>query len=50
VTSEDLAEVAVTHRYHATLNPASIMGRRGAISVADVNGSRMATTTAATAS
>src|SRR5712691_1840362 len=26
VTSEDLAEVAVIHREHATLNPASVMG------------------------
>ena len=41
VTSEDLAEVAVTHRYHATLNPASVMGRRGPVTVADVIGSRM---------
>src|SRR5580704_12564558 len=29
VTSEDLAEVAVTHRYHATLKPDSVMGSRG---------------------
>jgi acetyl-CoA acetyltransferase len=41
VTSEDLAEVAVTHRYHATLNPASVMGGRGPVTVADVVGSRM---------
>ncbi len=41
VTSEDLAEVAVTHRYHATLNPASVMGSRGPITVEDVVGSRM---------
>src|SRR5580658_3395900 len=41
VTSEDLAEVAVTHRYHATLNPSSIMGGRGAITVEDVVSSRM---------
>jgi len=41
VTSEDLAEVAVTHRHHATLNPASVMGRRGPVTVADVIGSRM---------
>jgi acetyl-CoA acetyltransferase len=41
VTSEDLAEVAVRHRYHATLNPASVMGGRGPLSVADVVSSRM---------
>jgi len=41
VTSEDMAEVAVTHRYHATLNPASVMGGRGPITVADVVGSRL---------
>jgi acetyl-CoA acetyltransferase len=41
VTSEDLAEVAVTHRYHATLNPASIMGHKGEITVDDVVSSRM---------
>jgi acetyl-CoA acetyltransferase len=41
VTSEELAEVAVTHRYHATLNPDSIMGRRGEITVDDVLGSRV---------
>ena len=41
VTSEDLAQVAVTHRYHATLNPDSVMGRRGPITVQDVLGSRM---------
>jgi acetyl-CoA acetyltransferase len=40
-TNEDLAEVAVTHRYHATLNPDSIMGRRDPITVEDVVGSRM---------
>ena len=33
VTSEDLAEVAVRHRYHATLNPAWVMGRRGPLTV-----------------
>jgi hypothetical protein len=33
VTSEDLAEVAVPHRYHATLNPASVMGRRSPLTV-----------------
>ncbi len=41
VTSQELAEVAVTHRYHATLNPDSIMGRRGTITVEDVVTSRM---------
>src|SRR5580658_1907606 len=41
VTSEELAEVAVTHRYHATLNPDSIMGRRGEITVEDVLSSRV---------
>jgi acetyl-CoA acetyltransferase len=41
VTSEDLAEVAVRHRYHATLNPDSVMGSRGEITVEDVTGSRM---------
>ena len=41
VTTEDLARVAVTHRYHATLKPDSIMGRRGEITVEDVLSSRM---------
>ncbi len=41
VTSADLAQVAVTHRYHATLNPDSIMGSRGEITVDDVLGSRV---------
>ena len=41
VSSEDLAEVAVTARYHATLNPASLMGSRGPITVSDVVSSRM---------
>lgn len=41
VTSEQLAEVAVTMRYHATLNPASVMGKRGPITVQDVVNSRM---------
>jgi acetyl-CoA acetyltransferase len=36
----DLALVPVIHRYHATLNPASVMGSRGEISVQDVLGSR----------
>ncbi|GAB3275459.1 thiolase family protein [Kineosporia babensis] len=41
VTAEDLAEVAVVNRYHATLNPESVMGRKGEITVQDVVGSRM---------
>ena len=41
VTSEDLAEVAVTHRYHATLNPDSVMGGRGEVTADDVLSSRM---------
>lgn len=41
VTSEQLARVAVDARYHATLNPESIMGRKGTITVADVLASRM---------
>lgn len=41
VTSEDLAHVGVTHRYHATLNPDSLMGERGEITVEDVLASRM---------
>jgi acetyl-CoA C-acetyltransferase len=44
VTSEDLAEVAVTHRYHATLKPDSVMGSRGPLTVQDVVGSRMIST------
>jgi acetyl-CoA acetyltransferase len=40
-TPEDLARVAVTHRYHATLKPDSVMGRRGEITVDDVLGSRI---------
>ena len=40
-TSEDLAEVAVIHRYHATLNPASVMGSRGPLTVEDVVSSRV---------
>lgn len=39
-TSEDLARVAVTHRYHATLNPDSVMGHKGEITVDDVVNSR----------
>jgi len=41
VGPEDLAQVAVTHRYHATLNPQSVMGSRGPITIDDVIGSRM---------
>jgi len=40
-TAEDLAQVAVTHRAHATLNPASVMGARGPLTIDDVTGSRM---------
>jgi acetyl-CoA C-acetyltransferase len=40
-SNEDLAHVGVTHRYHATLNPHSLMGSRGEITVDDVLGSRM---------
>jgi acetyl-CoA acetyltransferase len=39
-TSEQLAQVAVTFRHHATLNPRAIMGRQGEISVEDVLSSR----------
>ncbi|TZG27694.1 thiolase family protein [Sphingomonas montanisoli] len=40
VRQEDLAEYSVIARYHATLNPASIMGKRGEITVDDVMNSR----------
>jgi acetyl-CoA C-acetyltransferase len=40
VTSADLAEVAVFTRHHAVLNPDSVMGRKGEITVDDVVGSR----------
>ena len=40
-TSEDLAQVGVIHRYHATLNPDSLMGKKGEITVDDVLASRM---------
>ena len=40
-TAEDLALVPVTQRYHATLNPNSVMGSRGEITVEDVVTSRM---------
>lgn len=39
-TESDLAHVPVTHRYHATLNPASVMGVRGEITVDEVLSSR----------
>ena len=39
-TSEDLAQVPVIHRHHATLNPASLMGSRGELTVEDVLASR----------
>jgi acetyl-CoA acetyltransferase len=41
ITSEQLAQVAVDARYHATLNPASIMGHKGEITIEDVVTSRM---------
>jgi len=40
-TSEDLARVGVIQRHHATLNPGSLMGSRGEITVEDVLTSRM---------
>ena len=40
-TIEQLAEIAVAARKHATLNPASVMGSRGPITVEDVLNSRM---------
>ncbi len=40
VSSEDLAQVAVVDRYHSTLNPDSVMGNRGEITVDDVLNSR----------
>ncbi len=40
-TSEQLAEVASTFRKHATLNPKSVMGKRGEITVQDVLNSRV---------
>jgi len=40
ITHEDLAEVAVFTRHHATLNPASVMGSRGEITIEDVLSSR----------
>lgn len=44
ITSEDLARVAVTHRRHAVLNPDSIMGAKGEVTVDDVLASRMIAT------
>lgn len=40
-TSADLAQVGVIHRHHATLNPDSLMGSRGEITIDDVLASRM---------
>jgi acetyl-CoA C-acetyltransferase len=40
VAKEDLAEVAVVDRHYATLNPASVMGHKGEITVEDVMTSR----------
>ena len=40
-TSEDLAQVAVIHRDHAVLNPESVMGVKGPITIEDVVTSRM---------
>ncbi len=40
VSHEDLAQIAVIDRYHATLNPDSVMGSRGEITVDDVLSSR----------
>jgi acetyl-CoA acetyltransferase len=41
VTGADLAQVAVIHRDHAVLNPDSVMGPKGRITVEDVLASRM---------
>lgn len=40
-TSEQLAEVAVAARKHATLNPGSVMGGRGEITIEEVMNSRL---------
>jgi acetyl-CoA acetyltransferase len=40
-TSEQLAEVAVAARYHATMTPESVMGVRGELTIDDVVNSRM---------
>jgi acetyl-CoA acetyltransferase len=42
-TSEQLAEIAVACRRHATLNPEAVMGKMGPITVEDVVSSRMIT-------
>jgi acetyl-CoA acetyltransferase len=39
-TEEQLAEIAVAERYGATLNPLSVNGKRGEITIDDVMGSR----------
>ena len=41
VTVEDMAQVPVIHRHHATLNPESLMGSRGELTVQDVLESRL---------
>jgi acetyl-CoA acetyltransferase len=41
VSSEDLAQVAVVQREHATRNPVSLMGERGLLTVDEVMTSRM---------
>ncbi|NKQ56092.1 thiolase family protein [Amycolatopsis sp. K13G38] len=41
VTSAQLAEVAVAARHHATLNPESLMGSKGELTIDDVLNSRM---------
>jgi len=40
VTPEELAQIPVVDRYHATLNPDSVMGHKGEITVDDVLSSR----------
>lgn len=40
-TSEQLAEVSKTFRKHATLNPMSVMGKKGELTTEDVLNSRM---------
>ncbi len=39
-TEEQMAEIAVAQRYGATLNPLSVNGKRGEITISDVMGSR----------
>lgn len=41
VGPEDLAQVPVVHRHHATLNPQSLMGSRGELTIEDVLQSRL---------